>query len=120
MAKFMMILQSHPNVWDGLAPAELERKFGRYQAWAQQMRDSGRHVSSEKLTEDGGKVLSMQKGRLSIVDGPYAEAKEVVGGYFLFRAGSYDEALALVRDCPFLDDYQIVLRQADPMGCGGE
>jgi hypothetical protein len=120
MAKFMLILQSRPNVWDGVAPAELERKRVRYRAWAQTMRDSGRHVSSEKLAEDGGKVLALQKGRLSIVDGPYAEAKEVVGGYFLFRAADYDEALALTRDCPFLDDFQIVLRQTDAAGCGGE
>jgi hypothetical protein len=65
-------------------------------------------------------MLSRQKGRLSVVDGPYAEAKEVVGGYFLFRAADYEEALELTRDCPFLDDFQIALRQTDPMGCGGE
>lgn len=120
MAKFMLILQARPGFWDDLSPEEIQQKVERYQAWTNQMRASGRYVSGEKLAEEGGKMLSRQKGRLSVVDGPYAEAKEVVGGYFLFRAADYEEALELTRDCPFLDDFQIALRQTDPMGCGGE
>ena len=120
MAKFMVILQGPPDVWQDLPPEELERKVAKYQAWSNQMRASGRYVSGEKLGEEGGKRLSRKQGRLSVIDGPYAESKEVLGGYFLLRAADYDEALELVRDCPFLDDYQIAIRQTDPMGCGGE
>jgi hypothetical protein len=120
MAKFMMILQSRPGVWDDVPPAEMERKMARYRAWHQKIRDEGRHVSGEKLAEEGGKVLSLQKGKVSVVDGPYAEAKEVVGGYVVFRAADYEEAIALARDCPALDDYRIFLRQTDVNGCGGE
>jgi len=120
MAKFMMILHSVPDVWRGLSPEELQRKVARYQAWAEKIRASGRHVSGEKLGEEGGKVVRLQQGRVQVVDGPYAEAKEVVGGYLVFRAADYTEAVALTRDCPMLDDYRIELRQTDPMGCGGE
>lgn len=52
--------------------------------------------------------------------GPYSEAKEVVGGYFILRADSYNEAVELMHDSPFLDDCRVELRQTDPMGCGGE
>jgi hypothetical protein len=120
MAKFMLILHNRPGVWRNLSPEEMQRKVEKYQAWANKIRSSGRHVSSEKLGEEGGKVLSQHKGHVTIVDGPYTEAKEVVGGYFLFRAADYDEALELTRDCPFLDDGRIELRQTDPMGCGGD
>jgi hypothetical protein len=120
MAKFMLILHNTPGGWQQMSPEEMQRKVERYQAWIDKMRSSGRHVASEKLGEEGGKVLSLQRGRLNIVDGPYSEAKEIVGGFFVFRAANYEEAIELTRDCPFLDDGRIEIRQTDPMGCGGE
>jgi hypothetical protein len=120
MAKFMLILHNTPNIWRNLSPEELQEKVQKYRAWSEKMHSSGRHVSSEKLGEEGGKFLTLQKGRLSIVDGPYSEAKEVLGGYFVFRAADYDEAVELTRDCPFLEDGSIQIRQTDPTGCGGE
>jgi hypothetical protein len=120
MAKFMVILHNTPGLWRNLSPEEMQHKVQKYQAWVDRIRSSGRHVSSEKLGEEGGKLLSLQKGRVSVVDGPYSEAKEIVGGYFLFRAADYAEAVELTRDCPFLEDGRIELRQTDPMGCGGE
>jgi hypothetical protein len=98
----------------------MQRKVEGYQDWANKIRSSGRHVSSEKLGEEGGKRLSLKERRVSITDGPYIESKEVIGGYFLFRAANYEEAIEFTRDCPFLEDGTIVLRQTDPMGCGGE
>ncbi len=120
MAKFMLIFHNTPGNWKDLSPEEMQQKVEKYQAWIGKMRAAERHVSSEKLGEEGGKLLSVQQGRLNIVDGPYSEAKEVVGGYFLFRAANYEEAIELARDCPFLDDGRIEMRQTDPMGCGGE
>ena len=102
------------------SPEEIQRKVEKYQAWINKIHSSGRHVSSEKLGEEGGKLLSLQKGRLAVVDGPYSETKEVVGGYYVFRAANYEEAIELTRDCPFLEDGRIEIRQTDPMGCGGE
>jgi hypothetical protein len=120
MAKFMLILNQTPGVWKQLSPEEIQRKVQSYQAWIGKFRTNGRYVSSEKLGEEGGKLVSLQNGRPNVVDGPYVESKEVVGGYILFRAANYDEAIELIRDCPFLQDGRIALRQTDPMGCGGE
>ncbi len=120
MAKFMLILHNTPDNWENLSPEEMQRKVQKYHAWLDKIRSGGRYVSSEKLAEEGGKLLGLQRDRLSIVDGPYSEAKEVVGGYFVFRAADYDEAIELTRDCPFLEDGRIEIRQTDPRGCGGE
>jgi hypothetical protein len=120
VAKFMLILHNTPEIWRSLSPEELQRKVEKYQKWIDKIHSSGRHVSSEKLGEEGGKLLALKRGRLDIVDGPYSEVKEVVGGYFVFRAANYDEAIELTRDCPFLEDGRIEIRQTDPMGCGGE
>jgi hypothetical protein len=120
VAKFMLILHQRPEAWKQLSPEEMQRKVQKYQAWMEKIRSGGRAVSSEKLGEDGGKLLSLERGKLQVVDGPYSEAKEVVGGYIVFRAANYDEALEFTRDCPFLHDGRIELRQTDPTGCGGE
>jgi hypothetical protein len=120
MAKFMLILHQTPRNWNDLSPDQIQQKVEKYQAWIEKMHSSGRHVSSEKLGEEGGRLLAVREGRLMVTDGPYAESKEVVGGYYVFRAANYEEAVELARDCPFLDDGRIEIRQTDPRGCGGE
>jgi hypothetical protein len=120
VAKFMLMLHNTPGNWQKMSPEEMQRKVEKYQAWTDRIRTSGRYVGSEKLGEEGGKLVGLQKGRLSVMDGPYSEAKEVVGGYVVLRAANYDEAIELIRDCPFLDDGTIEIRQTDPTGCGGE
>ena len=120
MAKFMIILHETPGAMQSVAPEELPQIVGRYSAWMDKLRATDRWVTSEKLRWEGGKILSARGGRLSVVDGPYIEAKEVVGGYFTIRAANYDEAVQLVSDCPHLEFGRIEVRQTDPMGCGGE
>lgn len=120
MPKFMVILHGVPGNWQELSPDDVQKKVAGYQSWMTEIRSSGRYVSGEKLADEGGKRLTRQKERLSVTDGPYSEAKEVVGGYFVFRADSYGEAVELMRDAPFLNDYRVEIRQTDPMGCGGE
>ena len=120
MAKFMLILHETPGGRRNISPTEIQLVVEKYQAWFNKIRAAGKLVSSDKLAEEGGKVLTMQNGRFSAVDGPYSEAKEVVGGYGIISAESYEEALELVRDCPHLAFGRLELRRTDPMGCGGD
>jgi hypothetical protein len=120
MAKYMLIIHEVPGIWEQLPPQELQRKAEKYRAWVTKLRESGRYVSGEKLAAEGGKILSLQNGRPSLTDGPYMETKEVLGGYLIFRAASYEEAVELIRDCPMLEGGRVALRQTDPLGCGGE
>jgi hypothetical protein len=98
--KFLFLFRSREDLPD-LSPEEMQKIFGRWKAWIDEFKTSGRYVSSAPL-EDGGKVLSGPRGS-SAVDGPFAEAKEVVGGYLLFTAKSLDEAVELGKGCPGFD-----------------
>ncbi len=118
MPKFMLILVNDPNVYPNSSPEEMQRIFEKYRAWSDKMRSQDRVVTSDKLQEEGGKILTARDGRMSVVDGPYSEAKEVVGGYFMIRAKDYDEAVALCSDCPHLQFGRLEVRQVDAMGCG--
>ena len=118
MPNFMVILQGPPGPYDDLSPEEREQVFNKYRAWGDRMRAADRAVGGAKLKDEGGKIVSARQGRMSVVDGPYSEAKEVLGGYMTIRASNYEEALELVRDHPHLQIGTIALREVDPMGCG--
>jgi len=116
----MLILHETPGNFKHLAPDELQRVVERYVSWASKLKEAGKTAGSNKLMEEGGRVVTRKKGELNVVDGPYSEVKEVVAGYFVLHAADYQEAVQLVRDCPHLDFGRIEVRQVDPMGCSGE
>ena len=73
-----------------------------------QLRSEGRLVDADGLDPDG-KVL---KSGGVVLDGPFAETKEVVGGYYVYNASDWDEAVALAKECPTLEyGGQIELRK---------
>ena len=53
-------------------------------------------------------------GATKVTDGPYAEAREVIGGLFIVEANSYEEVVELSKDCPHLDFGSIEIREVDP------
>jgi hypothetical protein len=79
------------------APAMLER----YMAWIQGLRESGRFVVSFKLHDQTGRRLTIRGGE--VMDGPFIESKDAVGGVFVVEAASLDEATEIARSCPNLD-----------------
>jgi hypothetical protein len=80
-----------------LAPVMLER----YMAWIQGLRESGRFVSSYKLHDQTGRRLTIRGGE--VIDGPFIESKDAIGGIFIVEAVSLDEATEIARSCPNLD-----------------
>jgi len=80
-----------------LAPVMLER----YMAWIQGLRDSGRFMGSYKLHDQTGRRLTIRGGE--VIDGPFIESKDAIGGIFIIDAASLDEAAEIARSCPCLD-----------------
>ena len=65
------------------------------------IRNSGHCIASEALESvQTATTVRMRNGRLSVTDGPFAETKELVAGYWIWQVKSMDEALAWVRRCP--------------------
>jgi hypothetical protein len=73
--------------------------MGKWFSWIDKLKASNKYVSGEALTP-GGKTV---KGKKPVVtDGPFAESKEVVGGFFIIKASSIEEATEIAKDCPDL------------------
>lgn len=99
-SQFLLLLHQ-PDEGPGPTPEEMQQIMGRFINWIEGMRANGMVLSSNGL-ENSGTVLRGSRG-LSATDGPYAEAKEIVGGYVLITAESFEQALEAARDCPGLD-----------------
>lgn len=106
MAKFMILMTENDHAWARLSPEDQQRLLAKYYAWVEQLRKDKLLVGGDALGE-GGRVLRSQGGK--VVDGPYAETKEVITGYFLIDAPSLEAASEVARGCPALGHGESVI-----------
>jgi hypothetical protein len=93
--------------WDKeLSPEQLQKVVSDWAAWFERLTREGIAKSGHPLTAEG-KVVSGKKGR-TIADGPFAESKEAVGGYFYLHVADMDAAVEIARQCPGLEYGAIV------------
>jgi hypothetical protein len=102
MAQFMLLLHENPSEFADLTRKQMESVIAEYQAWGQRLASEGRLVASHKLTDDRGRHLGKRGSEILVTDGPFAEAKEVLGGYYIVKAASYDEAVEIAKSGPHL------------------
>lgn len=114
MATYLALLYDDPTQFEKVPPQEMQAIIQRYRAWRIRMEGQGAVLSGYKLADGEGRVIRRRGGRVHVTDGPFGETKELVGGYFLLRAASYDEALKILDDCPHLEFGPIEVRAHDP------
>ena len=96
MSKYMMIFLG--GSYESLSPQDTEQQMNKWFSWVGKLQQEGKYHSGEALLP-GGKVISQKNGRF-VVDGPFAESKEAVGGYFVVDAKSIDEAVEMSKEYP--------------------
>ena len=100
MPNFLYIFRGGMSMTSNTSPQELQQQMQKWGAWIQQLRQDGHFKAGDPL-EQGGKVVRGK--RKAVTDGPYAEAKDLVGGYLLIEAKNLDDATELSRGCPVFD-----------------
>ena len=98
---YMLLLRGGVDLKD-LSPEQVQQLIKKYFDWMELLKSRGHFKAGEPL-EDGGKVLSGKYGKV-VTDGPFAEAKEEVGGYFLIHAKSLADAAKIAQGCPISDN----------------
>lgn len=117
MPNYMLLLHEQPMDYSQFSAEEMQAVIGEYVAWRHKVEAEGKYVSAEKLKDEGGRHLVRTDDGLRVTDGPYAEAVEVIGGYFTITADSYDDAIATASECPHLKfGGRIELREVEPTG----
>jgi hypothetical protein len=94
-----MLLFRGPD-WDrGLAPDAAQRLLDEVMAWFDSLQQRGLVRGGGPLAREGTILSGKTERRF---DGPFAESKEVVGGYLMLAVDDFDEAVAIARECPTL------------------
>ncbi|HWN65729.1 MAG TPA: YciI family protein [Candidatus Binatus sp.] len=95
-----MLLFRGPH-WDkGLSTDELQQTMDKVMVWFEGLNQRGKVKAGQPLGAQG-RTISGTNGRF-VVDGPFTETKEAVGGYLLLQADSFDEAVEIARSAPAL------------------
>ncbi|HTD67981.1 MAG TPA: YciI family protein [Candidatus Limnocylindria bacterium] len=96
-----MLLFRGTNWDEGISPEQRQKVVTDWYAWFERLKQEGKCTGGHPL-ENEGKLVSGKKGR-SVADGPFAESKEAIGGYFYLQVAGEDEAIAIAQQCPGLD-----------------
>jgi hypothetical protein len=99
MSKYMFLFRGGMNM-QGASPEELQANMMKWKSWMEDLAKQGKMLAGEPL-DAPGKVLMGRNKKLT--DGPFAESKEVVGGYLIVNANSLDEAAEMSKDCPIFE-----------------
>ena len=70
-------------------------------AWFERLKEEGKCLGGHPLEEEG-KIVSGKQGR-AVADGPFAESKEAIGGYFYLQVADENEAIEIAKQCPGLE-----------------
>jgi len=99
--QYMLLIYGEESAWANLTPDQLSAEMGAYMAYTQDLAKAGVLVAGDELQPIAtAKTISVSAGKQKVVDGPFAETKETLGGYYLIKADSQEEALAWAAKCP--------------------
>jgi hypothetical protein len=100
MAKYMLVLGGADLDKRADSPLVGPVLVEQFASWLAGLRERGQYIHSHKLRGHTGARLTVRGGQ--VVEGPFIETKEAVGGVFLIEASSLEEATAIARSCPTL------------------
>jgi hypothetical protein len=118
--QYLLLIHDDESQWDTMAEAERNSMYAEYGRFTQELTESGALVGANQLqpagtatvvhVEDGGKTIT--------TDGPFAETKEVLGGYYLVDVETLDEALEWAAKIPsarfgHIEVRPVVMREAE-------
>jgi hypothetical protein len=107
----MLLIYNDPSLLGALPQQEFDTTMRGCLEHADDLRRGGRLLDSQMLADPAkAKSVSSRNGRLATVDGPFAETKEVLGGFNLIEADSMDEAVRIAAEFPWIRTGRVEVR----------
>ena len=112
---YMLLVMESRGRREGRSDELAQDECRQMDAFVDSLKARGVHLASQSLRflTDGTRVKT-RGGTRSVVDGPYAEAKELVGGFFLLDVATREQAVALAAECPAAEWASIEVREVGP------
>ena len=115
--KFMLLVYNDPTMLDAMHSNEFDSDMRNCLAHADHLKSDGQLLDSQMLESvSTAKSVRVRNGRMTTVDGPFAEAKEVLGGFNLIEAENIDEAVRIASGFPWIRTGCIEVRPVRDIG----
>ena len=99
--QYMCLIYDDEKIWQGMSEDDRNAVFGEYGTFTQSIQESGNMVAGDALQPTStATTVRVRDGETLMTDGPFAETKEQLGGYYLINAKDVDEALAIAARIP--------------------
>jgi hypothetical protein len=101
LMQYMLLIHSSEDGWNALSEAEQNEMYAGYGAFTQAIKEKGAFLGGDQLASSGdATTVRVRDGETLVTDGPFAETKEQLGGYYLIEAESIDEAIEWAAKIP--------------------
>jgi hypothetical protein len=112
---YMLLIHEDPAQRGTRTRAEGEAVFERMLDFGRKLKARDQLLAMESLaSQSSGARVQVRGGKAQVLDGPFAEAKEMVGGFFLLNCKTRDEALAIAGQCPAAEWATVEVRETAP------
>jgi hypothetical protein len=99
--KYMLLIHHDEKAWEKLSKTERQRIVEEYRQFTQQIKSSGHYLAGAPLHPTAAaSSVRVRNGKRLVTDGPFAETREQLGGYFLIDAKDLDEAIGIATRIP--------------------
>ena len=99
--QFLLLIYDNEKDWAKMTPADQGAMYQEYGAFTKSIIDSGNYVGGQQLQPIAtAATVRIRGGKKMVTDGPFAETREQLGGYYLVNANSLDEAVAIAAKIP--------------------
>lgn len=112
---YMLLIVEPTEQRSTRSPEEGRAVYGQMLDFAEKLKSRGLLKAVESLTsQDDASRVQVRDGKPRVIDGPFAEAKEMVGGFFLLDCKTREEALAIAAECPAAQWCTVEVRALGP------
>lgn len=99
--KYLCLIYEDETLWQRMAKTEFEKICGEHVAFTEAIKESGHHIGSNPLQPTHtATTVRVRNGKVSTTDGPFAETKEQLGGYYLIEAKDLNDAIQVASRIP--------------------
>lgn len=99
--QYLLMLYSDESGWEKMSKAEQEQGYKAYMAYTEALKKASAWVGSNRLQPIAtATTVKIANGKQQVLDGPYVDSKEQLGGYYLIEAQDLDAAIAWAARCP--------------------
>ena len=109
--KYMLLIYHDEIAWDALTEAERQQIYLEYRQLIQELQTSGKYLGGDQLQATStASTVRVRKGKPMVTDGPFAETREQLGGFFMIEVMDMTEASAIAARIPAAREGSIEIR----------